>query len=200
MAKRLSDKFQDSFHFFNWLQRFDEATPIWPLVFHAVYFQIIEKQGTQQLLNDKEEAFDCEGEEMTTLCQFGDLMGRVYGEPMVAIMVYEKMGSENLWNLIGTILDTVKDRRTVSMWDCKAPSYNHKYITEVTENPESEPPSKNPEVKFFNSRGDKFTQSVNKIILPNPDKSDTTFILLPLSQFRPETQRKNDGVTITPTR
>jgi hypothetical protein len=184
-----------SFYSLDWLKYFDEAKPLWPLVLREVYFQIIKKQDTHQLLNDEEKAFDCGGEEMTTLCQFGYFMGRIYGEPMVAINVYNNkdVDPRNLWNLVEPILNTVlidpalntvQLSRPVTVWNSNKPNYWHKYITQVNGVRYSTKESK---VTYFNSAGVESHTSLNDVIGSKPytaeNPGDSTFFLLPLSQF-----------------
>jgi hypothetical protein len=197
---------QVSFNSFDWLKYFDENRPLWPLALHAVYFQITEKQATHRLLgahlrNGQQESFLCKEQGMGTLCKFGDFMGRIYGEEMVAINVFNNkdVGPKVLWNVVEPILNTVKDvkdlkdgetRKAVTVWRSNKPKYDHKYITQVTGVQDS---TQGSTVTYFNPSGDESHTSLNDVIGSKPyswDKKgnhDSTFFILPLSQYLHQT-------------
>lgn len=175
-------KSQLDFRQYHWLKDFDENKPQWPLVLHAVYFQIIEKQDTEQLLNDKAEAFLCEGTGMGTLCKFGDFMGRVYGAPMVAVNFYKDMESNELWSLVNPILERAnKDNQAVTVFTSNKPEYFHKYITKY----ESKGNIRDSMVTYYNSAGVESYKNVDdqEVLASKAGPCDSTFFMVPLTRF-----------------
>jgi hypothetical protein len=178
------------FHDYQRLHEFnadEKKMPLWPLAIHAAYAQVINPDGKESdnkdeanrckaLLENDHQRLDCGGKGMDTLCDFGDFLKRITGDYMVAVNVFENMGSQDLQNLVDPLLKTVNFYHVVSAWDTL--TQHQKIITNY----------EGGEVTYYKTdpQAKPQTQNAFDIIQPaSKGEYDSTFFLLPLRQMSP---------------